>query len=310
MNRTTRIAALLAFVLFVPAAVAQEQAGGAPAPAAAANAPVASGAADASAAPHAPADAPNAAGAAEASASPNVAAAPRDPEAALTNDEVVKLAKLGLGDQVIVAKIKQAPRVDFRLDADSLGRLRQDGVGADAITAMLERSSAGAAPPATIVVSPGTGVGPSTPMIFSEGMVRMRTKDWEKDLRSSAGSVSTTYAFVTVLLFSDFSGLAAPVRTTDPRPSFLVAARQSPVGRYFLVRAKPNKGDRNRSVKMGRAGFVTYKEVGAPDVDWQIPADVVEEQPGLWRMTPKRPLPKGEYGVWVKTNDLFDFAVD
>ena len=291
MNGTSRIVALVAFALSLPAvAIAQEQAGGGGTPA--------------------PPAASAGVGASEASAAPNVAAAPRAPEAALTNEEVVKLAKLGLGDQVVVAKIKQAPRVDFRLDADSLGRLKQEGVGADAITAMLERSSAGAVQQTTIVVNPGTGVGPSTPLVLSEGMVRMRTKEWEKDLKSTAGSVSTTYAFVTVLLFSDFPGLAAPVRTTDPRPTFLVSSRQSPVGRYFLVKAKPNKGDRNRSVKMGRAGFVTYKEVGAPDVDWQIPADVVEEQPGLWRMTPRRPLPKGEYGVWVKTNDLFDFAVE
>jgi len=46
------------------------------------------------------------------------------------------------------------------------------------------------------------------------------------------------------------------------------------------------------------------------DVDWQIPEEVVEDRPGLWRVTPRRPLPKGEYGIWVKTNDLFDFGID
>ena len=46
------------------------------------------------------------------------------------------------------------------------------------------------------------------------------------------------------------------------------------------------------------------------DVDWQVAEDVVEDQPGLWRVTPPRPLPMGEYGIWGKTDNLLDFGID
>lgn len=36
-------------------------------------------------------------------------------EAALTNEDIVKLAKAGLGDEVIIAKINQTPKINFKL---------------------------------------------------------------------------------------------------------------------------------------------------------------------------------------------------
>ena len=75
-------------------------------------------------------------------------------EAALTNADVVKLCKLDLGDEVVIAKINQAKAVDFKLDTDSLVALKQESVSKGVITAMLNRTSA---PPANSGPAAGSG---------------------------------------------------------------------------------------------------------------------------------------------------------
>ena len=59
-----------------------------------------------------------------------------------------------------------------------------------------------------------------------------------------------------------------------------------------------------------RKSWRTKSYFAMPDVDWQIAEDVVEDQPGVWRVTPPRPLPMGEYGIWGKTDNLLDFGTD
>jgi hypothetical protein len=62
-------------------------------------------------------------------------------EAPLTNADVVKLCKLDLGDEVVIAKINEAKAVHFTLGTDSLVALKQDGVSKDVIAAMLKRTT-------------------------------------------------------------------------------------------------------------------------------------------------------------------------
>jgi hypothetical protein len=61
-----------------------------------------------------------------------------DAEKALNNSEIVKLTKADLGDDVIIAKIKSAPSVEFATSTDDLVKLKQSGVSKPVIAAMLE----------------------------------------------------------------------------------------------------------------------------------------------------------------------------
>ena len=63
---------------------------------------------------------------------------------ALTNADVVKLSSLELGDDVVIAKIKQAPEVAFSLEIPDIEKLQQDGVSKGIIASMLERATAAA----------------------------------------------------------------------------------------------------------------------------------------------------------------------
>lgn len=140
-------------------------------------------------------------------------------------------------------------------------------------------------------------------------------------LTSVPGTLGRTWAYWVVLFWADFPGMHADLRLNDPRPVFTVAMEQTPKHRLFLAKCRTNTGDRNRSVKMGRAGVFTYKGLSAPDEDWTIPFEAAEIKPGLWKLTPSRDLAPGEYGWFsgmaaayaTKGNpagELFDFGVD
>jgi hypothetical protein len=123
------------------------------------------------------------------------------------------------------------------------------------------------------------------------------------------------------LFWADFPGMKAELRLQDPLPIFYVAMGPTPRHRLFLVKCRVNKGDRNRSVKMGHTNALTYKGLQAPDPDWVIPVDLKEERPGLWRVMPQQRLEPGEYGFFSgaaaafatkgsPVGELFEFGVD
>lgn len=227
----------------------------------------------------------------------------------LTNQEVIKLCKLDLGDDVVIAKINQAKYVDFKLETDDLAKLKSQGVSKVVIAAMLKRSAASAseASATSMVMGPYGGA-----VVTTSGgpAARMVAKDGEFELRSIAGSPSSTWAYVTVLSFMDYPGLKADVRTKDHKPTFVVRSQQSPVGRYFLVKAESNKKDLTRSVKMGSRGMFTNKSVTNPDKDWTVMFTAKEQSGGFWLITPEKELEVGEYGIWFRDSELYDFGVD
>lgn len=239
-------------------------------------------------------------------------------ERPLANEDVIKLSKLDLGNEVVVAKINQAKAVDFKLDTEGLVALKQEGVSKEVITAMLNRTAAPQArrEPAT------SGPGMLPPWMSNPGDegVLLRAAQREVRLQSVQGDLSSTYAFVTMLMFVDFPGLKAEIRITDQRPTLIVRSIKSPRGRIFLVKCKSNPKDNNRSVKVGRSGMFSQKSWSTPDMDWVAEFDTKELPDNTWEITPKRDLEAGEYGVLFKGGfngllgstqaELFDFGVD
>lgn len=246
-------------------------------------------------------------------------------EAPLTNADVVKLCKLELGDEVVIAKINQAKVVDFKLDTDNLVVLKQDGVSKDVIAAMLKRTSApqaqsgSAADPARGYSAGPGGVQPGVSNAGDEGVL-LRTTQGEHRLQSVQGDLSTTWAYVTTLFFLDFPGLKADVRIADRRPTVVVRSSKSPKGRVFLVKCESNKKDNDRSVKVGKSRMFSQKSWSTPDSDWTVDFDTKELSNNTWEMTPKKDLQPGEYGVLFRggfygilggtQGELFDFGVD
>lgn len=77
-------------------------------------------------------------------------------EAALTNQEIVKLVAAELGDEVVIAKIKNASVVQFDVTTDALLALKAQKISKTVVAAMIER--AGAPPRAAAAHAPAAGI--------------------------------------------------------------------------------------------------------------------------------------------------------
>lgn len=60
-------------------------------------------------------------------------------EKPLTNDDVIALAKAGLGDDLVVSKVQQAPKETLDVSTDALIALKKAGLAKPIIDAMLKR---------------------------------------------------------------------------------------------------------------------------------------------------------------------------
>jgi hypothetical protein len=235
-------------------------------------------------------------------------------EEVLTNEDMAKMASQGWGDAVMIAKIREAPEVDFHLGVDDLLALRRAGVGEAVIRAMLDRSKPATPQPANDM-SDGLGldlVG-----------VSLKTNSGLVPLHIVRGDMSSVGFGPYRNTFMNYPGLRARVRTHDLRPLLLVKSGVALTGgRYFLAKLDSDTGNGVRSLKVSslkaglRAMFGSDRGVMAPDSDWVIPFDAVEEKDGIWRVTAKHDLEPGEYGWYVNLNagpqgaGLFDFAID
>jgi hypothetical protein len=89
----------------------------------------------------------------------------------LTNQDIIDMASLGLGDDVILEKIRTAPETDFATDLESLKALKAAHVSDPVIRAMINPKVA-AAPPAASAAAPA----PANPDIPDDIGVYIRVR--------------------------------------------------------------------------------------------------------------------------------------
>jgi hypothetical protein len=226
-------------------------------------------------------------------------------EAPLANKDVIKLVKLGLGDEVVVAKIKQSSNVAFDVTTDGLVQLKQGGVSGTVITAMLEKTT----PKSEPASAPGTN---AIPEMNSPQDVRILLGDKEIRLPSSRGDLSATGMWPVVFTFLDYPGRRARTRTTNTHPTLVVRSEHDPQSYYYLAKLDVNdEEDNNRSLKIEQkaSGFSATTRV-IPAGRWHVEYDASEKTAGVWHITPKGDLQPGEYGVVVPGGILYEFGVD
>jgi hypothetical protein len=250
-----------------------------------------------------------------------------EPADALTNADVIQLVSLGLGDDLVIAKIEQAPRVDLDLETDDLVDLKEHGVSEQVIVKMLNRDEAerdGSASPAQAEpeapaqqpVTPIAAIGPYGIVPIPGGSSSAPSPFYlledgkAVELTSLNGDPTSVWAGFVVLNFLEFPGTEAVVRTSNPRPTILAHVDESPErSQVYLVETDPDDDDDTRSVKIGKGKMFSASFTYRPDKDWTVPYESTEEEPGLWRIVPGKDLKPGEYGVYI-SGVLYDFAVD
>jgi hypothetical protein len=238
---------------------------------------------------------------------PSPVFAEQDPP--LTNEAIISLCKVGLGDDVVVAKIKQAADVNFQLDTKALINLKEQGVSSAVVKAMLKRST-----PAQPDSTPPASYPSPSAVVYSltAGNPRLSTPAGDVVLESTQGSMGRSgYGAFTYMHF-DFSGSRSVVRTKDKTLSILVRSRMDPSESNDLQIVKMDADERGktRSFLIDRGGPFSHTSKFIPSANCVVPFTSKAVSPGTFRLTPSKPLEPGEYGVFNGNISVFDFGVD
>jgi hypothetical protein len=248
----------------------------------------------------------------------------------LTNDSVISMVKGGLGEAVVLARIRSSP-ANFDTSTNSLLALKKAGVSDKVIEAMVSAPRSGAAaavPSAPTPAAPSPGASAPPPSVSASA-------------RSSAGGAAanlprdsifhlngTKYVEmqpqvveieISNAVFSSKSdvvlgGRRAEYRITDRQPQFYSYFAPTEA---LLVKLKPGDKKNDRNLKMGSGGYHPYggsSRMGIRSED-RIAVKSEREANGFYRISPSSPLPSGEYGFIVLSGAtaggrMFDFGVD
>ena len=248
----------------------------------------------------------------------------------LTNDSVISMVKGGLGEAVVLARIRSSP-ANFDTSTNSLLALKKAGVSDKVIEAMVSAPRSGAAaavPSAPTPAAPSAGASAPPPSVSASA-------------RSSAGGAAANLPRDSIFhlngakyvemqpqvveieisnaVFSSKSdvvlgGRRAEYRITDRQPQFYSYFAPTEA---LLVKLKPGDKKNDRNLKMGSGGYHPYggsSRMGIRSED-RIAVKSEREANGFYRISPSNPLPSGEYGFIVLSGAtaggrMFDFGVD
>lgn len=241
----------------------------------------------------------------------------------MTNDEVISLTKAGLANSIIIGKIRSS-KTQFDLSTDSLIKLKQNGVGDDVVTAMLEAKSgiaAAGAPSNSTGAAPVAASGdPNDPMSkHNYGIYLYEEKDGARKMTQVKPTVSAqnrtgglftnslTYGIGKIKTKAELPGRNALLQLTTTRPVFYFYLDVSSGGlntasgvpsdpnEFTLVRFSEH-GD-NREVTIAKTN--TFSGKGGLSAEYIVGFKAEDIGNGAFRITPAADLKKGEYGFYL-----------
>lgn len=231
----------------------------------------------------------------------------------LTNDTVLSLAAAGIPDEAIVAKIK-ASKGKYETSTSNILTLKQKGLSGPVIAAMISSAELAAAPamsmdaadpmiphPAGVYFSDGS----SAKMVVMQPTVSTQAKTGgifgyaltgglasmsiKAAIPGSAATLNTSKTPTFYFFFDDSNpGTAAQTSAWLAGSASVV---KSP-SEFSLVQLMEKKG--RREARVGSANIAGAK-TGIMDKD-RIEFTYEQVRQGVFRVTPKQPLPPGQYG--------------
>lgn len=252
----------------------------------------------------------------------------------LSNLQVVQLSQAGLGDDVIIAKIR-ASDASFQLTADDLIQLKKAGVSSQVISAML------ATAPLRPGTAPSTSLDPMQP--HAAGLYIVRKDQMDRLDPTATNQAKTgghighaiTFGISTLSIKAAIPGETSRIRIQPGIPVFYFffdEANGLPLGasiwasgtntivtspsQFTLAHLVQKQG--RREAQVGSQNLGGSKE-GVMDHDRvEFTYDLV--RPGVYKAIPKAPLEPGEYGfLFALTNNgtegalsarIYDFTVE
>ena len=243
----------------------------------------------------------------------------------LNNDSVFALLSAGLGDEVVIAKIKTSPS-SFDLTTERVIALKQKGISGPVLAAMI---SASAAP-----VQTAMSVDSPDPLVPHPSGIYLSSPTKMIRIESTTTQQVRTSGMLGYLLTSGLSGMrmkaavngpSARLSTTEVLPVFYFYFDQAAQGlgaaggsvtspnEFSLTRFETKKDKREAVV--GSVGLGGAKS-GLREKD-QRGFQAVQIAPGVYKVVPAQPLLPGQYGFVSggvgsganATFRVFDFSV-
>lgn len=239
----------------------------------------------------------------------------------LDNAMILTLTEAGLGDDVIIAKIKTSPN-RFNLGTDDIIELKRKGVSSPVIAAMITASNASPvstaaslsmdSPDPMVPHPPGVYLLQST--VEKPRMERLNPVTANQTKTGGILGYALTGGIASVSMKSVIPGGSARITTTETMPVFYFyfdeanpslsggatssawllgpAAPVTSPSEFSLVRLTVKK-DR-REARVGSFNIAGAKS-GVMDKD-RIAFTYDQVAPGVFKVTPSAPLPPGQYG--------------
>ena len=211
----------------------------------------------------------------------------QDTQVPLTNDDVTRMFGAGLTETTIIQVIQKGPS-NFDLSPDALIKLKQQGVTAKIIEAMVASRT-----------TPNSST-PTQTVINSKGVFAQNGTEWKRIEEVSSievrnvGNISSavTMGIKEVRIICVFRGEKAELQLDDPTPVFRIAGIGASARDVYIVAMRLNP-DR-RDLEMGRSGLIKKLSYGFRKRDVR---NVMVKRIGddLLEVTPKENLEPGEY---------------
>jgi hypothetical protein len=239
----------------------------------------------------------------------------------LVNKSIIDLHQLGLGDAVIIDKIKTS-RCNFDTSLDGLKQLKAEGISGDVMSAMILASSQGAASAdASAAAGPAAGGDPNDPASAHEpGIWYCQESEGKKvmtkvepsvitKMESGGGAVWGMAWGVTAKSRADLNGSAAALQISQRRPVFYFYfdprdqsgnAATGP-NEFVLAQMEVRKKDDERRMVVGQMNAYSGSKTGPDQKDVR---QVAFERlgPGIYKVTPQKELADGEYAFYYAGN--------
>lgn len=219
-------------------------------------------------------------------------------QSVMNNDSVIKMAKAGLSDDVIVGSINGQPG-NYKTSADDLIALKKGGVSDKVIAAMIAKSSGGSAPAPAPALAPGappaTGAGP-----VSEVGVYYKKGDVWADLNPEVVNFKTggvlksigTAGIVKGDVNGHLNGDHSPNALKTPIEILIYTPEGTAATEYQLLRLHEQKDSREFRTMTGGV----FHASGGATRD-SIPFENKKIAPRTYQIILPADLGTGEYGI-------------
>jgi hypothetical protein len=224
----------------------------------------------------------------------------------LTNESLVSLKKAGLSDSIIISKIRSS-QTKFDVSTKGIIGLKNAGLSDQVIEAAVNAGSAAA---------PAAPAAAATPAAARESIVQL-IGGKSVELVPANASLEFSSGFFDSKSELVLRGRKAQYRIADKKPVFYStwSANDAP-----LVRLKPGSDHDDRNLKISSGSFAPFGgsvKYGVRSED-KVDMEASEKDArGLYKLTPKEPLPPGEYGFVLNygmaagaSGRVYDFGVD